>query len=125
MFFYGETNIMPQTEKEPAPAQDMSFEDAMAKLESLVRSMENGNTRLEDVIASFEEAKRLSVYCQQKLETLKRKIEILTKDGPEGQTWAPFQPEAEGGDTFIPPAQNSAPSRAPEPDDDELDNVPF
>ena len=116
---------MPQTEKDSAPDREMSFEEAMAKLESLVRSMENGNTRLEDVIASFEEAKRLSVYCQQKLETLKRKIEILTKDGPEGQTWAPFQPEADGGDTFIPPAQNSAPSRAPQDDGDDLDNIPF
>ena len=114
---------MPQTEKEPAPAQEMSFEDAMAKLESLVRSMENGNTRLEDVIASFEEAKRLSVYCQQKLETLKRKIEILTKDGPEGQTWAPFRPEADGGDGFIPSAQDTPSDR----DDGSADpdSIPF
>ena len=117
---------MPQPEKAPeSPAQDMSFEDAMAKLELLVRSMESGNTRLEDVIASFEEAKRLSAYCQQKLETLKRKIEILTKDGPEGQTWAPFQPEADGGDTFIPPARDNAPSRAPQDDGGDLDNIPF
>ena len=115
---------MPQAEKESASARDMSFEDAMAKLESLVRSMESGSTRLEDVIASFEEAKRLSVYCQQKLETLKRKIEILTKDGPEGQTWAPFQPEADGGDTFIPPAQGNAPTRTAD-DDGDPDNIPF
>ena len=114
---------MPQNEKETAPAQDLSFEDAMGKLESLVRSMENGNTRLEDVIASFEEAKRLSAYCQQKLETLKRKIEILTKDGPEGQTWAPFRPEADGGDDFIPSAQN--PTSAPDDGFDEPDSVPF
>ena len=113
---------MPQAEKESAPAQDMSFEEAMTKLESLVRSMENGSTRLEDVIASFEEAKRLSVYCQQKLETLKRKIEILTKDGPEGQTWAPFQPEADGGDTFIPSTQDNASPRAA---DGDPDSIPF
>ena len=114
---------MPQSEKGPESAADMSFEDAMAKLEALVRSMESGNTRLEDVIASFEEAKRLSVYCQQKLETLKRKIEILTKDGPEGQTWAPFRPEADGGDDFIPPAQDAASGR----DDgfDEPGSIPF
>ena len=119
---------MPQTEKETAPAQEMSFEEAMAKLEALVRSMESGSTRLEDVIASFEEAKRLSAYCQQKLETLKRKIEILTKDGPEGQTWAPFQPKAVGGDDFIPPARDNAPSRAARDDDDgfdEPDSIPF
>ena len=117
---------MPQAEKESASAPELSFEDAMAKLESLVRSMENGSTRLEDVIASFEEAKRLSAYCQQKLETLKRKIEILTKDGPEGQTWAPFQPEADGGDTFIPPARENAPDRAS--DDDgfgDPESIPF
>ena len=72
-------------------------------------------------------AKRLSAYCQQKLETLKRKIEIITKDGPEGQTWAPFQPEADGGDTFIPPARDIAPSPAPPEDDgfDEPDSIPF
>jgi exodeoxyribonuclease VII small subunit len=117
---------MPQTEKDSTPVQDMSFEEAMAKLESLVRSMENGNTRLEDVIASFEEAKRLSAYCQRKLETLKRKIEILTKDGPEGQTWASFQPEADGGDAFIPPARNNAPPLDPETaDDGDPDDVPF
>ena len=115
---------MPQAEKESAPAQDMSFEEAMDKLESLVRAMENGNTRLEDVIASFEEAKRLSAYCQQKLETLKRKIEILTKDGPEGQTWAPFQPEADGADTFIPASQESVASRSLDGDGDP-DNIPF
>lgn len=112
---------MPQTEKESA--QDMSFEEAMSKLESLVRSMENGNTKLEDVIASFEEAKRLSVYCQQKLETLKRKIEILTKDGPEGQTWASFRPEADGGDDFIPSVQNVA--SGGDDDSGDEDNVPF
>ena len=82
---------MPQNEKEAPAPQEMSFEEAMAKLEALVRSMENGNTRLEDVIASFEEARRLSAYCQQKLETLKRKIEILTKDGPQERIQAPRQ----------------------------------
>ena len=115
---------MPQKENENAPAQEMSFEEAMAKLEALVRSMESGNTRLEDVIASFEEARRLSAYCQRKLETLKRKIEILTKDGPEGQSWAPFRPEADGGDDFIPPAQNPPSGR----DDDAFgdpDSIPF
>ena len=114
---------MPQSEKESAPAQDMPFEEAMSKLESLVRSMENGSTRLEDVIASFEEAKRLSAYCQQKLEMLKRKIEILTKDGPEGQTWAPFRPEADGGDGFIPSVQDSASSRDDVSGDEE--SIPF
>ena len=115
---------MLQTEKkDPESVQEMSFEEAMAKLESLVRSMENGNTRLEDVIASFEEAKRLSAYCQQKLETLKRKIEILTKDGPEGQTWAPFRPEADGGDDFIPPAQDSGSGRDGGPGED--GSIPF
>ena len=113
---------MPQNEKEaPAAQQEMSFEEAMGKLEALVRSMENGNTRLEDVIASFEEARRLSAYCQQKLETLKRKIEILTKDGPEGQTWAPFQPETDAGDGFIPPGRDAARGV----DDDDSGDVPF
>jgi len=112
---------MPQTEKDAPAAQDMSFEEAMGKLEALVRSMENGNTRLEDVIASFEEARRLSAYCQQKLETLKRKIEILTKDGPEGQTWAPFQPETDAGDGFIPPRASDKSDFT----DEDVEGVPF
>ena len=116
---------MPQTEKDAPAAQEMSFEEAMAKLEALVRSMENGNMRLEDVIASFEEAKRLSTYCQQKLETLKRKIEILTKDGPEGQTWAPFQPEADGGDDFIPSAPDGNASDRNDDGFGDEDGIPF
>ena len=112
---------MPQNEKEAPAEQEMSFEEAMGKLEALVRSMENGNTPLEDVIASFEEARRLSAYCQRKLETLKRKIEILTKDGPEGQTWAPFQPETDAGDGFIPPARE----RSADGPDADPDGVPF
>ena len=117
---------MPTNEKEAPETREMSFEEAMGKLETLVRSMENGNTRLEDVIASFEEARRLSVYCQQKLETLRRKIEILTKDGPEGQTWAPFRSEADGGDEFIPPARGGASAGAS--DDDgfgDPESIPF
>lgn len=113
-------------------SQAMSFETAMARLESLVRSMENGNTKLEDVIASFEQARKLSAYCQTQLDSLKQKIEILTKDGPDGQEWSDFRHDSGDGSDFIP--GNSAglrnvrrevhPVRG-EADDYDNDSVPF
>ena len=67
--------------------EKLSFEDAMARLEQLVASMENGSMKLESMIEKFEEAKALSAICQKRLCELKQKVEVLTKDSAEGQEW--------------------------------------
>ena len=67
--------------------EKLSFEDAMSELEDLVTAMENGSMKLESMIRNFEDAKILAALCQKKLNLLKQKVEVLTKDSPAGQEW--------------------------------------
>lgn len=55
------------------------FEDAMARLEALVRKMESGNENLADMVESFEEGRALLAYCNKSLSEIERKVEILVK----------------------------------------------
>ncbi|HQL89219.1 MAG TPA: exodeoxyribonuclease VII small subunit [Syntrophales bacterium] len=76
---------------------EVKFEDALAKLEEIVRKMEQGELTLDESLASFEEGIRLSRLCSAKLDEAERRIEILLKK--EGETEVkPFSPEPEGDD---------------------------
>ena len=62
-----------------AELQNMSFEDALAKLESIVRELESGRIKLDDAVAAYEKAVALKKLCS--AAALKvEKIEI-GKDG--------------------------------------------
>lgn len=78
---------MTQSPEKIKKISSLSFEDAMERLENTVRSMENGNVRLEEMIEKFEEGRLLASHCQKKLDSLKQKVLLLTRDGdsPEWQ----------------------------------------
>lgn len=73
--------------------EELSFEEAMAELEKLVRASEDGDIPLDGMLASLERGNRLAAFCRGKLDELERRIEILTggKDAPE---WSEFDPGA-------------------------------
>ena len=58
---------------------EMKFEEALKKLEGIVDALEGGDLALEDSLAKYEEGIRLSRICQKKLETARKRIEILVK----------------------------------------------
>lgn len=60
------------------------FEDAMEKLEMIVRDMEAGQMPLDAALKSFEEGIRLIRFCSTKLEDTQRRVEQLLekKDSP-------------------------------------------
>lgn len=58
----------------------LSFEEAMEQLEQLVSKLENGDVPLEKAIDLFQEGMKLSHLCNQKLEQVERKIEILVEE---------------------------------------------
>ena len=60
---------------------DMPFEEALARLEEHVRQMETGSVPLEQMIRRYEEAQKLAAACRAKLETMKKKIEVLSRSG--------------------------------------------
>jgi len=65
------------------------FENALAELESLVESMEQGELSLEDSLAAFEKGIKLTRDCQSKLASAEQKIEVLMEQQGE-LTSTPF-----------------------------------
>ena len=61
----------------------MKFEDNLGKLENLVRRMESGDMKLDDMIKAFEEGRKLVETCQADLESIRLKIEKVTAAGAE------------------------------------------
>jgi exodeoxyribonuclease VII small subunit len=68
------------------------FEEALKKLEEIVREMESGDLTLEESLKSFEEGIRLSRFCAKKLDEAERRIEVLLKN-EEGADIKPFKGE--------------------------------
>lgn len=63
--------------------EGLSFEEAMRKLESVVRDLESGNVELEKSIALYEEGARLKAHCEKKLKEAEEKVARITL-GPDG-----------------------------------------
>ena len=62
--------------------KNMNFEEAIARLEVIVRSLENGDAPLDSSLALFEEGVALVRVCNKKLENAESRIKILLyKDG--------------------------------------------
>jgi exodeoxyribonuclease VII small subunit len=59
------------------PVADMSFEDAMAALESVVTQLERGEVALEQSIALYERGALLKAHCAAKLASAEEKVEMI------------------------------------------------
>jgi exodeoxyribonuclease VII small subunit len=57
------------------------FESAIAELEALVKTLEDGDLPLEKSLELFERGVQLSRFCHSKLEQAERRVEILTDRG--------------------------------------------
>ncbi|MDR9458828.1 MAG: exodeoxyribonuclease VII small subunit [Dehalococcoidia bacterium] len=54
--------------------EQLSFEDALNRLEQISQSLERGGLRLEEGIALFEEGIRLAKICNERLNSAELKI---------------------------------------------------
>jgi exodeoxyribonuclease VII small subunit len=61
-------------------AEPLSIEQAMERLEALVREMEAGQMPLEELIRSYEEGVKLATLCQEKLDAAAKKIQTISKN---------------------------------------------
>jgi exodeoxyribonuclease VII small subunit len=77
--------------EEPGP----KFEEALARLEQIVRSLEAGNLSLDDSLRAFEEGTGLLRHCARRLEATERRIEIVMQDEAGGLRAQPFKWEEE------------------------------
>ncbi len=56
----------------------MSFEAALAELETIVRRLEDGETSLDDAIGAYERGALLKRHCQKKLDEAKTRVDKIT-----------------------------------------------
>jgi exodeoxyribonuclease VII small subunit len=68
------------------------FEEALGRLEELVKKMEAGDMTLEESLKAFEEGTRLARFCAKKLDETERRVDLLLKQGVEPVT-RPFRDE--------------------------------
>ncbi len=63
--------------------EKLSFEEALAELEGIVRDLESGKAPLEKSIQAYERGISLKTHCEGKLREARAKIEKITvgKDG--------------------------------------------
>ncbi len=63
--------------------ENLSFEDALIKLEEIVRELESGKIKLDDAVSAYEKAISLKKICTEKLNAAALKIEKIeiNKDG--------------------------------------------
>ncbi|OYV33888.1 MAG: exodeoxyribonuclease VII small subunit [Rhodospirillales bacterium 20-64-7] len=55
----------------------LSFEDALAALESIVRGLESGQQKLEDAITAYERGAALKKHCEAKLAEAEARVQAI------------------------------------------------
>ena len=79
--------------KSPTPVDTLTFEQALAELDALVRAMEGGDLSLDDSIAAYKRGAELARWCQAKLSAAEQQIKVL-----DGDQLRPLDPsELKGG----------------------------
>ena len=66
------------------PIDKLSFEDALAELEQIVRSLELGTAPLDASIVLYQRGDRLKRHCEARLKAAQERIEQISL-GPDGQ----------------------------------------
>ncbi|MFQ3670744.1 MAG: exodeoxyribonuclease VII small subunit [Verrucomicrobiia bacterium] len=74
--------------------EELSFEEAVERLEELVTRMESGEMPLEEILTTYEEGMSLVAKCSEKLAAAEKKIELLTRDKSGNLTRSEFPKEA-------------------------------
>jgi len=56
---------------------ELSFEQALAELEKIVKKMESGELSLEQALATHKRGLELARFCQQRLEAAQQQVKVL------------------------------------------------
>ncbi len=70
--------------------EDMSFEAALAELETIVERLERGDAPLEASIEIYQRGAKLKAHCEGKLKDAQMKVEKIVLDGQGQASTAPF-----------------------------------
>ena len=62
----------------PNDIKQMSFEDALSELDSIVSTLEQGSNKLDDAVRAYERGTILKQHCESKLKEAKERIEKIS-----------------------------------------------
>ena len=79
--------------------KELSFEDALKRLEGIVAAMEKGELGLEEGIGKFEEGMALAKHCADRLNEVEKKVEMLVRKADRTLDWKAVEFADEEGDT--------------------------
>ena len=74
---------------------ELTYEEAIKRLEEIVARLENEDIPLEEGLAQFKEGVRLSRYCREKLAEIEFQVEYLLKEELEAEENVGAEAEAE------------------------------
>jgi exodeoxyribonuclease VII small subunit len=74
---------------------EKKFENALTRLEEIVKELESGDLPLEQSLKLFEEGIKLSRICNKRLEDAERRVDILLKDKNGSIKAEPFEEKEE------------------------------
>ena len=78
-------------------AEEMSFEEALIKLEEAVTQLEQGETlTLDESLQAFEEGIRLTRLCREKLDAAELRVQQLVEVDEDVFEMATFEVEDDG-----------------------------
>lgn len=75
------------------PIKDLSFEDALAELETIVRQLESGDAPLEESITLYQRGAKLKAHCESKLKNAQLKVEKIVLEADGQASTEPFDAE--------------------------------
>lgn len=94
------------------PNSEPSFELAMDRLEEIVSQMEGDRMPLDEMVSSYEEGMSLLKVCRQRIDSARRRIEIITADAEGKPALAAFDPASA---VALEPAEEKPRAAAPAP----------
>lgn len=71
------------SDQQPSDIAAMTFEDALAELEQIVRRLEAGQVKLDEAIQCYERGALLKQHCEKKLNEAQQRVEriVIGADG--------------------------------------------
>lgn len=94
------------------PHEELTFEQALAALEKIVRELEDGQTGLEESLARYEKGVGLLKSCHQQLAQAEQRIVLVTGENENGKpVTRPFK-HAATAETEAPKPPPAAPTAA-------------
>lgn len=70
--------------------EELSFEEAFAKLEAIMAQLEEGGLELDESVALFKEGMALAQRCEQKLNEAELQVEQVMQNAAGAQETLPF-----------------------------------